>query len=418
MEYSKPLSGIKVVDFTTFVAAPGAAMLLGYAGADVIKVEPLKGDAVRGEGAPYSMPCGASCAPLYDTVNSWKKGIALNLRSKEGMDAMLRLIKGADVFISNYRGQALDAMGLDYDSVKALNPRIVYAHLDGYGPKGPDTNLMAFDSLTLFNRSGLAYASQFKGLPPIMTPYGAGDLVAALSLAFAIMTELFNRHESGKGSRVDTSLLSNGLWLMNCGIACSQFAGDIRVSQELFDTVTSRHYYTCGDGTMLRIFIGFHNWAKFCTVFECEEYSDDPRFCTPDGFPKNGKECIAVMEEAIGKKPFSYWDGRIKQYDLPIGRISDPIQAVNDEQAIANDFVTRVDYPELGTTVGMVMPPFKIEGIPEEGRSRGPKLGEDTVDVLSGLGFSREETDAMLAGGFAMQYSENAAVIKTRSTTG
>ena len=401
MQAEKPLHGLVVVDFTSFVAAPSCGLILGYMGADVIKVEPLKGDAIRPGGARHHLPITPEENPLYDTVNSYKKDIALNLRDDAGRAIMHRLLASADAFITNYRFNALEGIGITYEQVKAYNPSIVYGHFTGLGEEGPDAGALSFDGLAFFARGGVGATFQYKDLPPIVTPYGAGDIVSGLAFLSGVLGGLLKAKMTGEGTKVTSSLLSSGLWTLNCCLPQSQVVGDIRPALG----PEHQQFFKCADGTELRIFLSppERYWKPVCQAFGLEDYLEDERFCTYDAQRQHQAECKELIRSTVAKKTFAEWQPSIRKADAPCGRVQNPVELCQDPQVTANHYVSEVSYPDFGRNITMAMPPIKFDCIPEEPRPRGPMLGEHTSEILAQVGYSEAEIADLLASGAAQQ---------------
>src|SRR4030095_7971864 len=209
-------SGLKVVDFASFIAGPSAAVILSDFGADVIKVEPHSGDMWRiGHKIP-PQPQAKDPYPFH-LANRNKRGLSLDLKSPSAQQVLERLVKWADVFIVNTPHPARKRLKLEYDDVATWNPRLIYADLTGYGDKGPDANLPGFDITAYWARSGLLSLTRDAGAPPTLPVAGSGDHATAVGIYSAIVTGLYRRERTGKGSYVTTSLLAEGVWA--CGVS-------------------------------------------------------------------------------------------------------------------------------------------------------------------------------------------------------
>lgn len=217
-----PLGGLKVVDLSIYVAAPAASSVLGYLGANVVKVEPVKGDPYRMTGVGFGMPATPEDNPLFDTCNSYKRCIAVNFRSEDGKEAVRKMVRQADIFVTNYRESALQGMGFTWDEVRAINPRIVYGKVDGYGELGQDSARPGFDSTAFFARSGFASEGAYTDAPPMTTPSGAGDTITSMALAVGLMSAYVEAQKTGVGSKVATSLFASALWTLASPIARHQ----------------------------------------------------------------------------------------------------------------------------------------------------------------------------------------------------
>lgn len=398
-----PLKGVKIIDFTMYVAAPAVTSIFGYLGADVIKVETPKGDPYRGMGASFGMPVTDDENPLYDTVNGYKRGLSLDMRSEGGKAVMRRLIEQADIFVTNYRDKALVGMGLTYEEVKAINPRIVYAMGYGYGPNGPDADRPGYDSTTFFARSGFAQEASYVGAAPAPNPSGAGDTVTSANLGIGILAGYLQAKETGVGCMVSTSLYTSALWLLQSPIARRHYSPrspeptfyDKPKSMAIFcDFVLKDQSWVRFCGTTAERY-----WPDFCKALGLEEYTEDPRFCTSKAQAEHGVEAYDLMAEKLKQKTYDEWYPIFVENDLPFEKVMGVIEAVNHPQAVANHYADSVVYPS-GKTVTYPAPPVQFSTLTEPAqRTVAPKIGEHSREVLGNYGFSADEIESLIAGG-------------------
>lgn len=398
-----PLKGVKIIDFTIYVAAPAATSIFGYLGADVIKVETPKGDPYRGMGASFGMPVTDDENPLYDTVNGYKRGLSLDMRSEGGKAVMRRLIEQADIFVTNYRDKALAGMGLTYEEVKAINPRIVYGVGYGYGPKGPDADRPGYDSTTFFARSGFALEAAVPGACPALTPSGAGDTVTSANLAIGILAAYLQAKETGVGSMVSTSLYTSALWLLQSPIARRHYearpqsGGDYRRPDGMAifcDFILKDQSWVRFCGTTAERY-----WPAFCKALDLEQYVDDPRFCTSAAQAKHGPEAYALMAEKLEQKTYDEWYPIFVENDLPFEKVMGVIEAINNPQVVANNYNCSISYAS-GKTVNLPTPPIQISTLTEPSqRTVAPGIGEHSREVLGNYGFSADEIESLISTG-------------------
>lgn len=400
-----PLSGVKVIDLSIYVAAPAITSIFGYLGADVIKVETPKGDPYRTTGAGFGLPTNIDENPLYDTVNSYKRGLCLDLRTDEGKKVMHRLIEQADIFVTNFRENALEGMGMTYEDVKAINPKIVYGKGDGYGEFGPDAPRAGFDATAFFARSGFAQEASYPGAAPAITPSGTGDVVTSLGLGVGILAAYVQAKETGVGSKVKTSLYTAALWALASPIVRRQYVPRDPTPRDVstpgFLAIATD--YVCKDGTWVR-FCGMmaeRYWAQFCRALGLEEYIEDPRFCTSRQQAANATECYALMAEKMKLKTYAEWEPIFRQNDLPFEKVMGVAESICDPQSIANSYASILCYGEK--KVYLPMPPVQVSTLEASERATAPKLGENSTEVLADFNFSEEEIAALIAGGAVKQ---------------
>jgi len=404
---SQPLKGVKVIDLTTYVAAPAATCILGYLGADVIRVEPLKGDPYRNGGKGYGIPVTPYMDPIADTCNSYKRSISVDFRSEEGKEIIRKLVSTADIFVSNYRVEALRAMGFLYEDVSQLNPKIVYGHMNGFGDKGKDAPRPGFDAVSFFARSGFSMVSRVKNSVPMPSLTGVGDTISSMALAMGILAAYFNACRTGKGEKVTTSLYGSAIWVMGIQIALAQFGAKIPATWEEPTQMASLHDYHTSDDEWIRICCldVARTWKPLCRALGIEEYGDDPRFNTSAAQHENRRLGVQLIQKQIEKHPYAYWEKQLVENDVPFERHHMPAQVADDEQARVNHYVERVEYPN-GKEVYLAMPPFQFKNAGNPGKDRAPRLGEHTVQVLTEQGFSPDEIDALLAKSTVRQFED------------
>lgn len=395
----KPLEGLKVIDFTIYVAAPAATCLLGYMGADVIRVEPLKGDPYRVTGTGFGMPAEEKRNPLFDTCNSNKRCIALNLRSDEGKTVVKKLIAQADMFVTNYREKALAGMGFSYEDVAAINPNIIYGKADGYGEKGPDAARPGFDSTAFFAKSGFAWSGVYSNDPPMVTPSAAGDTITSLALAVALLSAYIR----GGGDKVTSSLYSSALWTLSSPIARAQYNPLSESSWTKPGFIAISHDYRCADGVWVRLcgMTAERYWEPICRALGLDDYIEDARFATSDAQKDHTAECFALMQARVETKTYAEWEPVFVEHDVPYEKVYTTYDSYKDEQARVNEFVSTLTYPDKSEVV-LPMPPFKFANAEVADKDRGPYLGEHTRQILSEVGYTGSEIDGMLFNGDAL----------------
>ena len=377
---SGALAGLRVVDLTQVMAGPFCTMLLADLGADVIKIEPPNGDSTR------TMPGAVGTdSPSFNAVNRGKRSVVLNLKTKEGVEAVKALARTADVFVENYRPGVMQTLGLDYASLSAISPRLVYASISGYGQTGPDRNKGGFD-LVAQGVSGIMSVTGEPGGAPVKSGIPLTDLGAGLFATVGILAALENRHRTGRGQQVDTSLLDAGVGL-SVWEATQYFSG-----RGIPERLGSAHRmsapyqaFQCADGYITiggAIDRSFH---RICEVLGHAEWKDMPEFKT-DGMRLRNRVDLASRIEAITKtEPRAHWLQLFEANSIPCGPINDYAQVFQDPQVIARELVVDVEHPTLGA-IRALGSPIKLSETPADVRRRAPLLGEHTQEVLAQAG--------------------------------
>jgi len=400
----KPLEGFKVVELATYVAVPSAARLLADWGAEVVKIETVTGDAWRNIGRTSWLPIRPDCNPIYSKDNSGKKFISLDLKNPEGLEILHKLLAEADVFMSSVRYGGLTRLGLDYDTLHAKYPGLVYAHFNGYGAEGPDAEKPGFDHTGFWGRSGAFHEVRDIDGRPTIPPGGFGDTASANALAGGIVAALFNRTRTGEGMRLATSLYANSVWCNYQRIISSQDRPDgsepfhgpfhVRDRKNPFGCP-----YRCKDDTWFLMLGGdFSKYADTMRVLGLDELVDDERFKPGPEREKHLDEMYDIMEEAFLKKTASEWDVLFRPLDISSLELKGSAAVSTDEQAWANEFLTHMECPD-GTTWVMPNSPITFQGVEKTHTKHAGPRGSDNEDVLKQYGYSDEEIRDLYARG-------------------
>lgn len=401
---SKPLAGIRVVELSTFVAAPVCARLLADLGAEVIKVERPEGDSWRVTGVSF-LPTRYSDAenPVFDIYNSDKQHLALNLKSEEGMAAFHRLLATADVFITNTRPAALKRLKLSYEDLKEIYPKLVYGIVLGYGEKGPDADKPAFDTSAFWARSGFLrdQAVTNEGYAPVQPPYSMGDTITGYLLMGEICAALLRRERTGQGDLVRSSLFHNSIFTMGTMALISQKPFGRNFPDERCRWGVPDGNYLCSDGEW--IFLSGYSAARFPLMYKLvdrEYLIHDPRFSDAAARRQNRKAFYEIIRDAFLEKPSAYWLEKAKELDLPLVRMSHYSDLAEDPQAWANDYLEHVTF-QNGRTSVMPRSPIEMESVGTLTTKTAPAIGADTQTILTELGYSPDQIKAMIDSGAA-----------------
>ena len=405
---SKPLEGIRVLDLTTFVAAPVCARMLGDLGAEVIKIEHPKGDAWRETSRNFNVSkFGDHMNPIFDIYNSGKKLIALNLKSEEGKEVFWKLLEQADVFVTNTRPDALKRLGISYEDVKKRCPGLIYALILGFGETGPEAATPGFDVTAFWARSGFLrdMALTDGEYQPLMPPSGAGDTVTGTNLCAQICAALVRKLRTGKGDFVRSCLYQSGIFTFGTMQLATQLEGGreyprSRTAGGSAGGVTGT--YCCSDGEWL--FMANGGSAVFLPrIFNMigrPELCEDQRYIDKDeaAKPENILGIFNLLKEAFLTKPRAEWLQLAKEFDIPVVKMNHFKENATDEQALANGFMEEMVY-ENGGKIMMPTMPLMMESVGTVKTQIAPAVGGNTQEVLLDLGYTQEQIDAMAQSG-------------------
>jgi len=398
----KPLEVIKVLDLTTFVAAPVCARLLSDLGADVIKVERPAGDGWREFGINYNTRFNHDENPVFDIYNAGKKFIALNLKDADAKTIFWRLLEEADVFVTNTRPDALHRLGFDYEQVKKRCPRLIYAIVLGYGEEGPEAARPAFDTTAFWTRSGFLrdMAPLTDDYMPISPPSGVGDTVTGYALLAQINAALFAREKTGRGDYVRAGLYHTGIFTMGTMEIISQRPWGRTYPMTREQVGPPGGCYMCADGEWLFLANGQQSvyLPRMFRLIDRPELIDDPRFKTPETCREHKDELYEIFKEAYRSRPCQEWLDRSVEVDLPVVRMNHFADTTEDEQAWANGYLEHMTC-RTGETVVMPRSPLHMDSVGELKTVPASRVGQDTEAVLLGLGYSGEVIAALQNSG-------------------
>ncbi len=380
-----PLDGVTVVELGVWVAGPAAAGILADWGADVVKIEPPSGDPGRLFGKMLGLDLDVN--PPFELDNRSKRSVVLDLTTADDRAVALELLSTADVFVTNLRLPALRRLGLDFESVAAGNPRLVYGLITGYGQTGPDADRAAYDVAAFWARAGVAHLLTRPGDTPPFQRGGMGDHMAGMTLAGAICAALLARNRTGSGQLVTTSLYRQGAYTVSFDINTYLMTGQpIAVGQRESMANPCMNNYTAGDGRRFWI-VGLQaarHWPALCRAVDRPDWLTDPLFADPRSRAANAEQLIAALDDIFATKTLDEWAGIFAAepefFWSPVNSIDD---VVADEQFHAAGGV--VDVPDGDGAVPMVATPADFHGTPWAPRSTAPALGQHTREVLAEL---------------------------------
>jgi len=372
------LSGVKVIEFGQYIAGPYAAMLLAEQGADVIKVE-------RPDGDPYRSDKG------FVVCNRSKKGITLNLKTPEGQKVAHDLVKGADVVIENFKPGTANRMGIGYEAIKDINPRIVYCSISGFGQKGPYRDVPGWEPLAL--SMSTYYTEQNRVGDPIYQSQLLASHYTSFLAAFYIVTALYARELSGKGDHIDLSLLRSAVAIQPNVLGNSP--RKIRFPFNVRGMMPMVRAYQGGDGqwfVLSAASVGF--FTSLCSVLDHDEWHLDPLFAGAPLLilPPQSAQVISILQTIFYTKPRDEWIKILQEANIPCSPVQSVDKFMEHPHIAANNLAVEIQEEGLGKVKEMNIP-VELSGVPGSIKGPSPKLGQHTEEVLSGLGYSIAEIE-------------------------
>lgn len=387
-----PLEGVRVLDMAQVFAGPATAMYLADFGADVIKVEPPGGDACR---AMHTAPSLGDQSKPFVLYNRNKRSLVLDITRPEGREVLSRLLRTADVMIANLRPGVDARLGLDYDSVRAINPRLIYANITAFDTRGPLADRGAYD-LIVQARTGFVASLRLPDGTPLLPTTMVCDLSVPLFLAYGICMALMERARSGQGQKVETSLLHAAIAMQNYQLVRAD--RDPRLPGL---GTSSSNLFKCRDGEfILVIALNDRQWAAFCRVAGQDEFADHPRYNTYMKRLQNRPEVEPLFEKIFLTRTRDHWLGVLEKANVPCSAVISREDVFSDPQVLANEVLVDHAHPVAGP-VKMMGLPVQLSRTPGAIRTPSPGLGEHTVSILRELGYSDREVRALQDSGTA-----------------
>lgn len=392
-----PLEGIRILEYATFHAGPGAGGILGDLGAEVVKVEAPTGDPMRSwaemGGIEFSTPDGQGL--LFQFSNRNKKSICLDIKKDEGREIFHRLIKGSDIFIVNLRKSTKARLGLDYQTLSKINPRIIHVNISGFGPEGFLDDHGAFDPMGQA-RSGMMFITG--GQEPKILHLAILDQAVSIMASQAIMTALFYRERRSVGQEVHVSLYSTALWVQYANLMMAGCIAVEPIQEGRAHFSPLRNTFCCGDGQWI---MGTHHpeerfWGPLFKATGQDDLMKDPRFSDEEGRRKNRQALVALFDKVFKTKPRGEWLRILREHGLMFGPVQHISDVLRDPQALENDYVVDFYHPTLG--------PVQIPGYPAhfssfrpETRSAAPELGEHSRSIMLEMGYEDEDIQRLMS---------------------
>ena len=394
MSMKKPLEGVKVIEMSTFIAVPACSRFFAEFGAEVIKIEAKGGDAVRYNGVSEGRLGDPYENTTFDLENAHKKSLVVNLKAEEGREILYRLLEDTDIFLTNWRPQALRKLGFEYEDLKERFPKLVYASFTGYGEEGPDCELPGYDFTAFWARSGLLGTLYQKDSEPINLIPGIGDHVSGMFLAAGVMTALYNAQKTGKGDKVYTSLLHSAVFAQAIALQAAQYKGLGQVYPISRKTAENpfNNTYKSKDGRYIQLSMPPFDifYPRFMPMIGREDLVGNERY-TMRSITENKLhgEFVQIISDAFALKTAEEWSKILTEGDIPFSIAQVWEEVLEDKQAWASGVFELMDYPSGKRT--MVRPPVAIEGADKLPYERAPMLAENSEEILKGLGYSDEQ---------------------------
>jgi crotonobetainyl-CoA:carnitine CoA-transferase CaiB-like acyl-CoA transferase len=395
------LEGLRVVEYATYVAAPGAACIMADWGAAVIKVEPPGGDPLR----MFMATAGADTAanPVFDMDNRGKRGIVLDSTKPEGLEALLRLVDRADVFITNVRPGGLARAHLDPETLLKRCPSLIYASLTGYGLLGPDADRPGMDAAAFWARSGLAALFSPKGGEPIPLRTAFGDHVTSMAIVSGVLAALYERNATGRGRLVETSLLRSAHYAASSDLAIQHAFGRVASTKSRREAAQPlMNFFKTSEARWISLLMrqGERDWARLARALGLTGVAGDPRFKTARDRRTHREALLEILDAAFAALTFSEVAAALDKEELVWAPVLSPRETTVDVQAVAAGCVVQIPHSD-GLTISSVASPVRFPGAEDGPRGGAPRLGEHTRTVLAELGYTEDEVTRMFDVGAA-----------------
>ncbi|KCZ50785.1 CaiB/BaiF CoA transferase family protein [Hyphomonas pacifica] len=395
------LEGIKVIEYATYMAAPGAGAILRDWGADVIKIEPPGGDPIR----LFFRTIGTDIQdnPVFDFDNRGKKSIIVDTSKNEGQEIIRKLVADADVFLTNVRPGGLERSGLDYDSLKSLNPKLVYCSLTGYGLEGPDADRPGFDIASFWSRTGVARLTVPKGEELFANRTAFGDHTTSMSAAAGICAALVEAGRTGKGRLVEASLFRTGLYALGSDFAIQLFFDRVASTKSRHDqNVPITNFFKTQDGNWICLVSrqGEVDWAPICRAIDREDLIADPRFTSAKSRRKHRAEVVNIIDEGFAKYAKDEIAKRLDAQSLAWAPVQTLAEVAKDPQAHAAGAIVQTPSAKGdGSTYPSPASPVRFPGADDGPKGPSPAPGQHTLAVMEVLGYTETQIANMIENG-------------------
>lgn len=396
------LDDITVLDAATYLAGPGAGTILADFGADVIKIEPPGGDGYRNLVGAYPVPYHW----LLTSRN--KRSLCLDLSKDAGQSVMHKLVESADVFTTNYLPKQQAQFGVTYETLSAINPRLIYAHVSGYGTEGDEANRRAFDVTGWWARSGIMEFIRDPGQTPLPMAPGMGDHSTATAFFSAIMTGLYRREKTGEGSFVSTSLVANGVWANGMALQGVIAGNDVSIYRQAKGWPNPfTNCYPCRDGNFLVLAVinTAREYPQLVAALDAHELLEDERFASVGALMKHRPEFTERLAEVFMRFTYAQASTRLEAAGVTFGIVQPMGDVIHDPQLRANNIVVRTEDAGEGYDL-TISSPINVRQAPKKPPQRAPEIGAHSQDILTAAGFTEAEVQALLSAGVVTQFSQ------------
>jgi crotonobetainyl-CoA:carnitine CoA-transferase CaiB-like acyl-CoA transferase len=394
------LEGVKVVAFEQVVAMPAACAILADWGADVVKVEPIWGDWMRSFTSFLNTPLilkyeRGDIQAHFEVLNRGKRSIALNLKSEKGLEILHRLIKTADVFVTNYSLDVIESFHLDYNSLKDMHPGLVYCLFTGYGTKGPLAGERGYDYTSAWAYGGLLELMGEPGEVPATQRPGFMDVIAGTTMAGGVAAALYRKRISGKGQSLELSLYNTAVWTIACDIQTRLYGQPPKKWDRKRAPNPMFNYYRSKDGRWFYLSnLNQSYWKPFCTAVGRPEWEQDPRYATMESRSANCEQLVKELDDIFSTKNLEEIIKSFKDNDVICAKAQTLDEIIDEEQATANEFFTELEHPIVGKA-RIVNSPVKFSDTAARIEQVAPQLGANTEEVLLELGYSWDDMAEM-----------------------
>ncbi len=387
------LAGVKVVDLTAAVAGTTGTLVLADLGADVIKIEPLRGEHYR----------TALDGAFLLALNRNKRGVAIDLKTKEGQDIVLNLVKKADVLVENFVPGTIEKLGLGYERVKGVKPDIIYCSVSGFGQDGPMSQRAAYDPVAQA-MAGIMIATGEADGKPCRQVTSLIDMTSGLYASIAILASLNRRNSTGEGQRIDVSMLDTAVSAMNFFLTWHSLTGNLPMRQGSGTPAWTP--YQAFDTKDKPVWIGASTdkfWRAFCEALNLEDLAKDERYSTDRGRRDHREELVAKVADICLQYTSEELDRRLQEAGVPVGILATVADVPGNPQVQFRHLIDEFSYPGKGR-VKTVKTPIMVDGALPEARMQAPLTGEHTVEVLKEYGYSDSEVEGFISRGIVMQH--------------